>query len=93
MRLRIRRYLDRITDRRPVVRISRSSYRKRHWPKVLAGPIAALVVAVLVVTALVLLGLAFVTGALDGTSLPVSSDNRGQMELLASCQAASAFSS
>lgn len=49
MRLRILRYLDRVTDRRPIVGISRAGYRKRRWPRVLTGLVAALVLLGLIV--------------------------------------------
>lgn len=49
MRLRIQRYLDRVTDRRPVVRITRASYRKRRspWRLLLLLVLTVLLIAVL----------------------------------------------
>ena len=42
MRLRLLRHLDRIRDRRPVLRISRSSYRRRRRRSLLALAIVLL---------------------------------------------------
>lgn len=71
--LSFRRWLDRVTDRRPVVRITRSSYRRRRRPWLLLLGLVLLIAALLIWSQ--------ATQAPSGRLVEISTSSQGKLLL------------